>query len=136
MKDAFLKTVNMFKTVLPMLCGILLLISLLQQFLQHHYQDWFTGNYFLDPIIGAAAGAISFGIPITAYIAGGELLHGGVSLIAVTAFIMTWTTVGLIMIPLEASFLGKRFAVARNLLNFIFAILVAIATVYTMEISG
>ncbi|WP_022666353.1 hypothetical protein [Desulfospira joergensenii] len=134
MREAFLKTVNLFKTVLPMLCGMLLLVSLLQQFFQHHYQDWFTGNYLLDPIIGAAAGAISFGIPITSYIVGGELLKGGVSLIAVTAFIMTWTTVGLVMIPLESTFLGKRFAVVRNLLNFVFAILVAVATVYTLEI--
>ena len=134
MKDAFIKTINLFKTVLPMLCGILLLISLLQQLFQHHYQDWFTGNYLLDPIIGATAGAISFGIPITSYIVGGELLKGGVSLIAVTAFIMTWTTVGLIMIPLETTFLGKRFAVVRNILNFVFAIIVAIVTVYTLEI--
>lgn len=117
-----------------MLGGILLLLSLLQQLFQHHYQDWFTGNYLLDPLIGAVAGSIAFGIPITSYVAGGELLHGGVSLVAVTAFIMTWTTVGLIMIPLEASFLGKRFAVIRNLLNFIFSILVAVATVCTLEI--
>jgi uncharacterized membrane protein YraQ (UPF0718 family) len=136
MKEAFLKTLSLFKNVLPMLCGILLLMSLLQQFFQHQYRAWFTGNYFLDPLIGASAGAISFGIPITSYIAGGELLRSGVSLIAVTAFIMTWTTVGLIMIPLETQFLGKRFAVARNLINFVFAILVAIATVYTVEMVG
>lgn len=136
MKAAFLKTANLFKTVLPMLCGMLLLISLLQQVFQQQYQHWFTGNYILDPVIGAAAGAISFGIPITSYIVGGELLNSGISLIAVTAFIMTWSTVGLVMIPLEAAFLGKRFTVVRNLLNFILAILVAAATVYTMEITG
>ena len=134
MKEAFLKTVTLFKSVIPMLSGVLLLVSLLQQFFQHHYQEWFTGNYFLDPLIGALAGSISFGIPITSYVAGGELLHGGVSLLAVTAFIMTWTTVGLVMIPLEASVLGKRFAVLRNLLNFVFALLVAMATVYTIEL--
>lgn len=136
MKTAFLKTINLIRNVLPILCGILLLVSLLQQFFQDHYQDWFTGNYFFDPFIGAGAGAISFGIPITSYITGGELLHSGVSLVAVTAFIMTWTTVGLFMIPLETKFLGKRFAVARNLINFVFAILVAVVTVYTMEIVG
>lgn len=134
MKAAFLKTLYLFKTLLPILCGMLLLISLVQQFFQHYYQDWFTGHYILDPVIGAAAGALSFGIPITSYIVGGELLNGGVSLIAVTAFIMTWTTVGLFMIPVESTFLGKRFALVRNLLNFFFAIIVAAATVYTMEI--
>lgn len=132
LKQSFLQTANVFKTVLPMLTGILLLVSLLHQFFQHRYQQWFSGNYLLDPLIGALAGSISFGMPITSYVAGGELLHAGVSLLAVTAFIMTWTTVGLVMIPLEASALGTRFAVVRNLLNFIFSLLVAMATVFTL----
>jgi len=132
LKKAFLQTVNLFKTVLPMLVGMLLLVSLLHQFFQSHYKEWFTGNYLLDPLIGAVAGSISFGMPITSYIAGGDLLRAGVSLLAVTAFIMAWTTVGLVMIPLEASMLGKRFAVTRNLLNFLFALLVAMATVVTL----
>ncbi|MBU0486162.1 MAG: permease [Proteobacteria bacterium] len=134
MKKAFLQTINLFKTLLPMLCGVLLLVSLMHQLFQNQYRNWFTGNYLLDPLIGAVAGSISFGIPITSYITGGELLQAGVSLLAVTAFIMTWTTVGLVMIPLEATALGRRFAVIRNLLNFIFGLLVAIATVYTLEL--
>ena len=60
-------------------------------------------------------------------------MHSGVSLVAVTAFIMSWTTVGLVMIPIEAASLGRRFAIVRNLLNFVFALLVAIATVTTLE---
>jgi len=134
MKKAFLQTLNLFKTVLPMLIGILLLVSLLHQFFQSHYKEWFTGNYLLDPLIGAVAGSISFGIPITSYIAGGDLLRAGVSLLAVTAFIMAWTTVGLVMVPLEASVLGRRFAVVRNLLNFFFALLISMATVFTLRL--
>ncbi|MBW6519522.1 MAG: hypothetical protein K0A99_00700 [Desulfoarculaceae bacterium] len=134
MKQAFLQTINLFKSMLPMLVGVLLLVSLMHQLFKNQYQHWFTGNYFLDPFIGALAGSISFGIPITSYVAGGELLHAGISLLAVTAFIMTWTTVGLVMIPLEAASLGRRFAVVRNLLNFVFALLVAMATVYTVVI--
>jgi len=133
MKKAFFKTTQVFKTVVPMLTGILLLVSLLHQFFKNNYQYWFSGNLILDPLIGAIAGSISFGMPVTSYVAGGELLHAGVSLLAVTAFIMSWTTVGLIMIPLEASSLGIRFAVVRNILNFIFSLLVAISTVSTLK---
>jgi hypothetical protein len=106
MKQAFFKTTQVFKTVMPMLTGVLLLVSLLHQFFKNNYQHWFSGNLILDPFIGAIAGSISFGMPVTSYVVGGELLHAGVSLLAVTAFIMSWTTVGLIMIPLEASALG------------------------------
>ena len=133
MKKAFFKTTQVFKTVLPMLTGVLLLVSLLHQFFKNNYQYWFSGNLILDPLIGAIAGSISFGMPETSYVAGGELLHAGVSLLAVTAFIMSWTTVGLIMIPLEASTLGIRFAIVRNILNFIFSLLVAISTVSTLK---
>jgi uncharacterized membrane protein YraQ (UPF0718 family) len=115
-----------FKTALPILLGVLLLINLLDPLLQSRYRQWFTGDYLADTLIGALAGSISFGIPITSYIVGGELLAKGVSLLAVTAFIMTWTTVGLVMLPLEASFLGRKFALVRNALNFFFAILIAV----------
>ena len=133
-QKAFRQTAGLFRTVIPMLCGILLLISLLHQYLSGHYRQWFTGNYILDPLIGAVAGSISFGIPITSYVAGGELLSAGVSLLAVTAFIMAWTTVGLVMVPLEASELGLRFTIIRNALNFVFALLVAMATVFILGI--
>lgn len=74
---AFGKTVQLFRTVLPILLGMLLLISLLNPLLQSRYSHWFSGHYLHDTLIGAVAGSISFGIPITSYIAGGELLDKG-----------------------------------------------------------
>ena len=133
-QQAFFQTAGLFKEVLPILVGILLVVGLMHQLLHQHYHRWFTGHYLLDPLIGATAGAISFGLPITSYITGGELLQSGVSLLAVTAFLLTWTTVGLVMIPLEAASLGKRFAILRNLLNFVFALFVAAATALTLHL--
>lgn len=134
MTKALKQTFMVFKTMLPILTGVLLLINLVNPLLQHQYERWFSGNYFTDTVIGALAGSISFGIPITSYIAGGELLDKGVSLLAVTAFIMAWTTVGIVMLPLEASFLGKRFALVRNGVNFCFAILIAICTELLLKV--
>jgi hypothetical protein len=132
MKTAILKTLTMFRYVLPILVGVLLLINLLNPLFQGYYSTWFTGNYLVDPLIGALAGSLSFGMPITSYIAGGELLHAGVSLLAITAFLMTWTTVGMAMLPLEYSTLGLRFALARNLSNFFLALAVAVCTDLTL----
>lgn len=129
---ALRKTLTLFQTVLPMLFGMLLLINMLNPLLESHYAQWFTGHYLHDTLIGAMAGSISFGIPVTSYIVGGELLDKGVSLMAVTAFILAWTTVGVAMMPLEAAFLGKRFALVRNVLNFVFALLLAVLTVFTL----
>jgi len=128
-KKTFVKTLNTLKTSLPIMFGVLLLVSILNVLFQSHYSNFFSGNYFFDPLIGAIAGSISFGIPLTSYVVGGELINKGISLIAVTAFIMTWSTVGVAMLPLEAKYLGRKFAITRNILNFILSIVIAILTV-------
>jgi len=134
LKEASFKAIQILKTSLPIMIGILLLINLINIFARDYYLKIFTGNFILDPLIGALAGSVSFGIPITSYIIGGELLKEGISLIAITAFIMTWSTVGMVMLPLEAKFLGKRFAFVRNILNFIFAIIISVLLILTLNL--
>ncbi len=136
MSESLRKTINNMKTAFPMIVGILLLVNLLNPLFKNFYPQIFTGNYFLDPLLGALGGSISFGIPLTSYIAGGELISGGVSLLAVTAFILAWTTVGLAMLPIEIAYLGKRFALWRNFINFIFAIVIAVLTISTLNLLG
>jgi hypothetical protein len=131
---SFQKSLSSIVYSLPLIVGILALVNLISLSLEDIYPRIFTGNLLLDPLIGALAGSASFGIPITSYIVGGELIKQGVSLLAVTAFIMAWTTVGLAMLPLEATHLGKQFAIKRNLLNFIFSLLIAILTILTLKI--
>ncbi len=127
-------TWNTLKIALPMICGILLLLSILNPVFETYYPRIFTGNFFIDPIIGALAGSVAFGIPITSYIAGGELLKDGVSLLAVTAFILAWTTVGVAMLPIEMKFLGRRFALLRNAINFVNAIVIAIIVILVLKV--
>lgn len=133
MKNSFQKTLKNIKTVLPLIIGILMLISILNPLLQKYYLKIFTGNYFIDPLIGAIAGSVSFGIPVASYVTGGELLKDGVSLLAVTAFILAWSTVGTMFLPLEISNIGKKFAIYRNSLNFISSIIIAILTIITLK---
>jgi hypothetical protein len=51
----------------------------------------------------------------------------------VTALIISWVTVGSIQLPAEALMLGKRFAIYRNLLSFVFAIVISVLTVTTLK---
>jgi hypothetical protein len=127
------KTARMFLQVIPLLAGILLLISLAQALIRPDaYAGIFTGNLLLDPLIGAAFGSVAAGNPITSYVIGGELLGVGVSTTAVTAFIISWVTVGLIHLPAEMGILGRRFAVARNLIAFLLSILIAVLVTITL----
>ena len=49
------------------------------------------------------------------------------------ALIQTWVTVGLVQLPAEILMLGKRFAITRNILAFISAIIISILTVLMLR---
>ena len=134
LKKSFFKALKSFGSTLPMLLSIVLLIGIFKTFVTSEMiSTVFTGNLLTDPLLGAGIGSVSAGNPITSYIIGGELINEGVSLIAVTAFMVSWVTVGFIQFPAEAKILGKKFAIIRNLLNFIFSIIISLATVLTLE---
>ena len=97
---------------------------------------WFGHSDFLDALVGAVAGSISAGHPVSSYVLGGELLDKGVSLVAVTAFLVSWVSVGSIQLPAEAVMLGWRFALLRNLVCFLSSILIAVLTVATLGMIG
>jgi len=131
------KTGRSFLQILPVLLGVLLLLSLISAAVPPEvYGDIFTGNGVIDPFLGALFGSVAGGNPITSYIIGGELLSVNVSLAAVTAFILSWVTVGLISLPAEMEIMGRRFAVVRNLVSFLFAIVVAVLVVVTLNYAG
>ncbi len=73
------------------------------------------------------------GNAMISYILGGELLKMGVSLYAVTAFLLAWVTIGYVQLPMEITFLGKRFTVIRNLMAIFFTLLISILIVLMYE---
>ena len=82
--------------------------------------------------IKGVAVAAFFGsiVLIQAFIAfplAGSFLRQGAGVEAIAAFVTTLVMVGILTAPLEAEFFGKRFALWRNVLSFIFAIVIALA---------
>jgi hypothetical protein len=133
LKQAFLKTVQSLRRSLPILLGVLMLLSLAFTLIpKSMYGKIFTGNRIIDPFIGAAVGSIAGGNPVTSYIIGGELRLQGISMLAITAFIVAWVTVGVIQLPAEALMLGKRFAFVRNGISFVTALIISIIIVLTL----
>lgn len=132
-KTAGARTLRNFSRVIPIILGVFLLLSLINAAIpQSFYANIFTHNSSLDAVIGTVLGSILVGNPLTSYIIGGEFLNEGVSMVAVTAFILSWVTVGLVQLPAESLILGKRFAIVRNGISFILAIIVALLTVFTL----
>jgi len=135
MKQSAIKAAKGLWNSFPMILGTILLVSLITTLIpKSFYTSIFTKNPFLDSLIGSTVGSISAGHPITSYIFAGELLSQGIGLITVTAFIVTWVTVGLIQLPAESAILGKKFAILRNITAFFLAIVVAIITVLILGV--
>jgi len=127
------KTWKAFRFVIPIILSVLLIVAFVQVVVPvESYKKIFTGNILLDPLIAAVFGSISLGNPIVSYVISDSLLNNGVGIIAVAAFIVSWVTVGIIQLPAEAYFLGRRFAFVRNLTSFIGAIMIGIIIGYIL----
>ena len=128
------QTFNALKRSILIIISILLLIAfVINAIPKDFFGKIFTGNNLLDSFIGAFFGSIAVGNPLNSYILGGELLSQGISLIAVTAFILTWVTVGIVQLPAESLMLGKKFAIYRNIFAFLTAIAISILTTFTLQ---
>jgi len=137
LKKSLLKTIRAFINILPIIVGMLLATSLVVTLFPEEISTGLFGNGVIpDAMLGATIGSIAAGHPLASYLLGGELLSGGVSLIAVTALLVTWVTVGIVQLPAEALMLGTRFAVYRNFISFGIAIIIAFLTVYTLQFLG
>jgi len=137
LKDSFKKTMRTFVNMLPIIVGMMLATSFVVTVFPEQISSTLFGNGdILDTLLGASIGCIAAGHPLVSYLLGGELLKSGVGLIAVTALVVTWVTVGIVQLPAEALMLGVRFAVYRNVVSFATAIAIAFLTVYTLQFLG
>jgi len=134
LKDSVFKAAKTLTNTLPLIFGTILLVSLIVTIVPKSFYVSIFKDSIFDPVVGSLIGSISAGNPITSYIIGGELLEQGINLVAVTAFLVAWVTVGIIQLPAESMILGKKFALFRNLISFVFAIIVAILVVAILEV--
>jgi uncharacterized membrane protein YraQ (UPF0718 family) len=137
LRQSIHKSIQTFFYVLPILLAMLLLTSLITTLFQQQISAGLFGNgNLVDSIIAASIGSLAMGHPLASYILGGELLGSGVSLIAITALLVAWVTVGIAQFPAEVLFLGTRFALFRIIICFIAAIAIAFLTVHTLRLFG
>ena len=130
LKETSKGTLKSLVVVMPMLIAIIGLVGLFETIITPQMlHSLFSGSALKDTLIGTLAGGVSVGQPFLSYIIGGELLQEGVSLYAVTAFILSFVTLGVIQLPLEFSLFGARFTIMRNLLSLLFALLISWVTV-------
>lgn len=111
--------------LIPLLLAVFGLVGLFQEFLpQQLISQWLgESSGLLSLFIATSAGAISIGPPLAAYPLAGSLLDAGAWPPSIAAFILSWISVGIITLPFEAQTFGSRFALLRNSISFIAAML-------------
>ena len=117
-----------FLRILPTVLVIILLIGLLMGFIPQTTiskligeQSGFGGIFFI-----ALFGAILHIPSLISFPLAASLLENGASVSAVAAFITSLTMIGVVTLPLEIKELGKNFALFRNGISFIIAIIIAL----------
>ncbi len=133
--QSFYKSLKGFALNFPMLIGVILLSGLFDVFITPEMlSSLFSGQPLYDTLMGTISGGISVGQPFFSYLIGGELLDSGISYYAVTAFVLSWVTLGVVQLPYEYSLFGGQFTLTRNILAFIFVLLISFATVQTLQL--
>ena len=132
-KKAFTKALMGFLSITPMLIAVIGLVGLMQIYVTPDILAKFFGHgSIIDTLAGTFAGAISMGQGLLSYVVAEGLMEQGVSHYALSAFILSWITLGFVQLPAEASVFGLRFTFYRNVLTLFSTIIIAYATVLTV----
>jgi uncharacterized membrane protein YraQ (UPF0718 family) len=130
MKRKILKPLKSIITTLPMMISIILLLGIVKEFVTFdRIGEAFTQIVVVDTTIGAFMGSIFAGNSMNSYIIARELQEIGISMYAITSFMVAWVTVGILQAPLEADLFGTSFAIKRNVYSAVLSMLVAFVTV-------
>ncbi|MGC9365001.1 MAG: permease [Fidelibacterota bacterium] len=117
-----------FFKILPQVLLIVVLIGLFMSFLTPSVISNLLGKQsgIFGILLTALLGAVMHIPSIVAFPLAASLLEKGAAVTTIATFIATLTMIGIVTFPLEIKELGKKFALWRNGLSFVFAILVGI----------
>lgn len=120
---------GMMKNMMGQIVGILFLIGSILTFIPPEMIKNVLGksNLFLSTVVSALLGSITLIPAFVAFPLVGSFVDVGASIVPAVAFLTTLTMVGVVTFPLEKQEFGLKFAATRNILSFIFAIVIALA---------
>ena len=121
-KKTFFQTLNWFKEIIPMLLWIIIIIAMLKQVWIFENMKNYINDDFLWVIVSDIFWSISVGNTINSYIIADSFWNISEYILVISAFLIAWVSVWIIQIPAESYFFWKKFAIIRNLISFVFAI--------------
>ena len=127
-KKALKKAWKSFENILPELLVIMLLIGVLLAVIDHELISSLLGESsgWFGVILASIIGAITLIPGFVAFPTAALLLKGGAGYMQIAAFVSTLMMVGIVTLPVEVKYFGKKISYTRNVLAFMFSFIVAI----------
>jgi uncharacterized membrane protein YraQ (UPF0718 family) len=134
-KKALLKGLKALENIMPQLITVLILIAIMLTVLDAETISRFlgAGTGALGVAIAGVLGAITLIPGFVAFPLAGELLRNGAGVMQIATFVSSLMMVGIVTLPMEISYFGKRTAILRNVFALIFS--VAAASFVTWAVS-
>ena len=135
-KKSLIKAWKSFENILPLLLGVIFLVGILIAVLNTQVISKLIGSSsgFLGVAIPSTIGAITLIPGFIAFPTAALLLEGGAGYMQIAAFISSLMMVGIVTLPMEFKYFGKKISIVRNILAFLFSFLVAFVISKVMEL--
>lgn len=126
-KMSLKKAWKAFENILPEFLVVILLVGVLLAVLNTDVISKIIGSDsgWLGVMLAAVVGAITLIPGFVAFPMAAMLLQGGAGYMQIGAFVSTLMMVGVVTMPVEIKYFGKRLTILRNVFAFIFSFGVA-----------
>ena len=116
-----------FENLFPILLGIIIIIGIIIAVLDPQLMAKLIGKNsgFLGVVILAIIGSVALIPGFIAFPTAALLLNSGAGYMQIGAFISSLMMVGVVTLPLEISYFGRKVAIIRNVMALLFSFLVA-----------
>lgn len=127
-KTALMKSWKSFMNIFPAFAGVLALVGLVLTVLSPETISRIVGENtgVIGMLVTSVIGAITLIPGFVAFPLASSLLERGAGIMQVAVFISTLMTVGVVTLPLEIKYLGKKEAFLRNIFNYLFSFVTAL----------
>ena len=126
-KRAILKGAKAFESILPQLVTVLLAVAVILAVFSPEMVSRVIGERsgFLGVLAASVVGGIALIPGFVAFPAAAELLKNGAGTMQIAAFVSSLMMVGVVTLPMEIKYFGRRAAITRNSLAFAFCFVAA-----------
>lgn len=127
-KLALKKAWKSFENIMPQLLAILVLIGVMLAVLTPEQISRVLGSEsgWLGVMIAAVIGSVTLIPGFVAFPLAAALLNSGAGYMQIAAFVSTLMMVGIVTMPLEKQFFGRKATIVRNGAAFVFSLIVAL----------